>query len=46
MPLKTTINGDERWIYPTENWKEITLNSNEHSFLIDKNFYVFTKKVN
>ena len=46
MPLKTTINGDERWIYPTENWKEITLNSNEHSFLIDRNFYVFTKKVN
>ena len=46
MPLKTTINGDERWIYPTKNWKEITLNSNEHSFLIDKNFYVFTKKVN
>ena len=46
MPLKTTINGDERWIYPTENWKEITLNSNEHSFLIDKNFYVFTKNVN
>ena len=46
MPLKTTINGDERWIYPTENWKEITLNSNENSFLIDKNFYVFAKKVN
>ena len=46
MPLKITINGDEKWIYPTENWKEITLNSDEHSLIIDENFYVFTKKEN
>jgi len=46
MPLKIIINGDEKWIYPTENWKEITLNSDEHSLIIDENFYVFTKKEN
>ena len=46
MPLKITINGDEKWIYPTENWKEITLNSDEHSLIIDENFYVFTEKEN
>jgi aminopeptidase N len=46
MPLKTTINGEAKWIYPTENWKQITLNSDARSLIIDKNFYVFTKKVN
>jgi aminopeptidase N len=46
MPLKIILNGEEKWIYPTENWKEITLNSDAHNFKIDENFYVFTKKVN
>ena len=46
MPLKTILNGEEKWIYPTENWNEIILNSDAHTFVIDKNFYVFNKKVN
>jgi len=46
MPLKTILNGEEKWIYPTENWSEIILNSDAHSFIIDKNFYVFNEKVN
>ena len=46
MPLKTTINGKEKWIYPTSNWKKLALTSAGSSFLIDENFYVFTKKVN
>ena len=46
MPLKTTINGKEKWIYPTSNWKKLELTSAGSSFLIDENFYVFTKKVN
>ncbi|MFT5257338.1 MAG: aminopeptidase N [Arenicella sp.] len=45
MPLKIILNGEEKWIYPTENWKEITLNSDAHNFKIDENFYVFTIKV-
>ena len=46
IPLKTTINGKEKWIYPTSNWKKLELTSADTSFLIDENFYVFTKKVN
>ena len=46
MLLKTTINGKEKWIYPTSNWKKLELTSAGTSFLIDENFYVFTKKVN
>ena len=46
MPLKTILNGKEKWIYPTENWNEIILNSNDHTFIIDENFYVFNKKIN
>ena len=46
MPLKTTINGKEKWIYPTSNWKKLELTLAGTSFLIDENFYVFTKKVN
>jgi aminopeptidase N len=46
MPLKTILNGEEKWIFPTNSWKEIALNSDAHNFKIDENFYVFTKKVN
>ena len=46
MPLKTTINGKEKWIYPTSNWKKLALTSASSSFLIDENFYVFNKNVN
>jgi aminopeptidase N len=46
MPLKTILNGKEKWIYPTENWNEIILNSNDYTFVIDENFYVFNKKIN
>ncbi|MDC1464976.1 M1 family metallopeptidase [Polaribacter sp.] len=46
MPLKTTINGEEKWIYPTSTWKNLALTSAVTSFLIDENFYVFTKNVN
>ena len=46
MPLKTTINGEEKWIYPTSAWENLALTSAGTSFLIDENFYVFTKNVN
>ncbi|MGK0422369.1 MAG: aminopeptidase N [Polaribacter sp.] len=46
MPLKTIFNGEKKWIYPTENWSEIVLNSDDYTFIIDENFYVFNKKVN
>ena len=46
MPLKISINGEEKWIYPTSTWKNLALTSAGTSFLIDENFYVFTKNVN
>jgi aminopeptidase N len=46
MPLKTILNGEEKWIYPTKSRKQIMLNSDVRNFKIDENFYVFTKKVN
>ena len=45
MPLKTTINGEEKWIYPTSNWKKLALTSAGINFLIDENFYVFNKEI-
>ena len=45
MPLKTTINGEEKWIYPTSNWKNLALKSARTNFLIDENFYVFNKEI-
>ena len=45
MPLKTTINGKEKWIYPTSNWKNLALKSARTNFLIDENFYVFNKEI-
>jgi aminopeptidase N len=45
MPVKTLINGEEKWIYPTENWRQIKLNKSENTFLVDENFYVFNKKI-
>ena len=45
MPLKTTINGEEQWIYPTSNWKNLALKSAITSFLIDENFYIFGTEI-
>jgi len=45
MPLKTIINGEEKWIYPTSNWKKLELTSAGINFLIDENFYVFNKEI-
>jgi aminopeptidase N len=45
MPLKVTINTTEQWIYPTNQWKELKLNSSRLKFKIDENFYVESKKI-
>jgi aminopeptidase N len=45
MPLKTTMNGKEKWIYPTDTWKNLELKSAITSFLIDENFYVFNTEI-
>ena len=45
MPLKTSINGEEKWIYPTSTWKNLALTSAGTSFLIDENFYVLNTEI-
>jgi aminopeptidase N len=45
MPLKISINGEEKWIYPTSTWKNLALTSAGTNFLIDENFYVFNTEI-
>jgi aminopeptidase N len=45
MPLKISIDGEEKWIYPTSNWKNLALKSAITSFLIDENFYIFSTEI-
>ena len=45
MPLKTTINGEEKWIYPTSTWKSLEEKLVITNFLIDENFYVFNTDI-
>lgn len=45
MPILVTINGKEQWIYPNAEWKSIPLNSNNASFEINPNFYIYVKRI-
>jgi aminopeptidase N len=45
MPLKISIDGEEKWIYPTSDWKNLALKSAITSFLIDENFYIFSTEI-
>ncbi|MFI0428099.1 M1 family metallopeptidase [Mariniflexile sp. HMF6888] len=45
MPILVTINGKEQWIYPNAEWKSIPLNSNNTSFEINPNFYIYVKRI-
>ncbi len=44
MPIEIIIDEKSERIYPSSQWKEINLNSNDFSF--DKNYYIYTKLVN
>lgn len=43
MPLK--LSQGNKWLYPTEEWQQITLQQDDTSLTIDKNFYINTKKL-
>jgi aminopeptidase N len=45
MPILVTINGKEQWIYPNAEWKSMPLNSNNASFEINPNFYIYVKRI-
>jgi aminopeptidase N len=44
MPLQIQLDGNTKWVYPTEEWQSIKLKSNTSYFEIDKDFYVLSKK--
>jgi len=46
MPVKTYLNSNEKWIFPTKEWKELINNSVISKFTIDKNFYVESTYIN
>ena len=46
MPVKINIQGNFKWIYPTESWKELKLNSKISKIEVDSNFYVFSEEKN
>lgn len=47
MPLKVTLTDKGfSFIYPSENWKTVSLSVTPDSFQVDNNFYVKIKKVN
>ncbi|MBL4939509.1 MAG: M1 family metallopeptidase [Lutibacter sp.] len=46
MPILTYFDNKTAWVFPTENWKEIDLESTTVNFKIDENFYVKSINVN
>ncbi|WP_139957936.1 M1 family metallopeptidase [Flavicella sediminum] len=46
LPLKIFLNKEPVWIYPSAEWKDISLTDVSSTFEIDPNFYIEVKKVN
>ena len=44
IPIKVTINTDEYWIEPSENWKKLYVDKEVNLFSVDENFYINLKK--
>jgi aminopeptidase N len=40
MPIKVSINGEEKWIKPLTTWEQEAISLENPKLLIDKNFYV------
>lgn len=40
MPLKITVSGAEKWIYPSKRWKTIKLDLKNTDLAVDPDFYV------
>ncbi len=45
MPVKTYINGQEKWIFPNNQWKTESAEGLIKSFEIDRNFYIESEKI-
>ena len=40
MPVAVYLNGDKKWLEPTQNWQKMDLPVNSVEFNVDKDFYV------
>lgn len=45
MPIQVTINNKEQWLFPTAEWKTMSLESSKTDFKIDRDFYVNSTKI-
>ncbi|MCL6294374.1 M1 family metallopeptidase [Jejuia spongiicola] len=45
MPIQVKIGDNEQWIFPNAEWKTMPLESNDISFIIDRDFYIDSKKI-
>ncbi len=46
MPVKVTVQGKDKWIYPTTEWKTIKLAGKKPAVLpVNENFYIETKAI-
>ncbi|AJR03461.1 M1 family metallopeptidase [Siansivirga zeaxanthinifaciens] len=45
MPVKVTLDEKEQWLYPTETWKALSLESKNSTFTVDPNFYIKVSKI-
>ncbi len=45
MPIQVKIGDNEQWIFPNDEWKTMPLESNDISFIIDRDFYIDSKKI-
>ena len=45
LPVKVLVNDEERWIHPTNKWKEFETGSADGTFEIDPNFYIVISEV-
>lgn len=45
IPIKVFINGQEKWIKPSIDWKEHTSTNKLQEFKVDKNFYIYSKEL-
>lgn len=45
MPIKVTVNKNEQWIFPTAEWKSLSVESFIDLFQVDRNFYIKIKKL-
>ncbi|WP_411031942.1 M1 family metallopeptidase [Spongiimicrobium sp. 3-5] len=43
MPVRIFINHDEKWLFPTTEWKTESMDKDDYKLKIDQNFYIKTK---